>query len=139
MKRTLVALVLPLAFVAGCGGDSEESSSAPSFTPIDSRTIKPAGDQMKLVDACPLVEQALPGGTLPEASEWVAAASTLRSLRTIADVEAQNALDLLIPAVEVMASDPAPGQEFLDAEGGLLAGLDGLANRCKAVGSSALQ
>jgi hypothetical protein len=60
-------------------------------------------------------------------------------MREAGDTETRNALDLLIPAVEELTDDPPNGQPKLDADQALIGALDAVADRCAAVGSSALQ
>lgn len=134
--RGFVALGLISVLFSGCGNDANENSrdsaaASAAKTPITLTTLR---------DTCPEIEFGLPDGTiLVEPSEWVTYLEKLHRLRDTGDTEAKNVIDKLIPPVEVWANDPDQGQPTSDAVGGLIEALNTIADRCKSVGSSALQ
>ena len=126
MKRTwLIALLLPLA---ACGSEPEVAAQPEASSPA------PATEPRQgLVEICPEVEAALPG-SLGEESERQEFLTFLATTREAGDVEAQNALDLLIERVEEY-----PNLDIFDARAGYRDGISAFATRCAAAGSSALQ
>jgi hypothetical protein len=130
VRTSVVIAVFSAVVVAGCGGSgaSEANSGAVTNTPKDLAT---------LVETCPEMEAAMPGDAiLSEPAEWKATGERLSELREAGDTETKNAIDLLLPAVEVLANDPKRGQESVDADQGLISALDAVRTRCEAVGSS---
>lgn len=121
--------VIASALLAGCGGDEEAQPAAPSSDP-------PA--TVALVDACPDIEAGLPTGAFPSAEQWSAYNAELSELAEAGDVETQNAIEVLRPAVVELAANPG-GSELLDARASLRSALGTVAERCASVGSSALQ
>ena len=86
------------------------------------------------------MEESLPSArSVPTAEEWEVYAERLHALRDAGDTETQDALDLLIPHVEELASDRARGQTYLEPQGPFNSALDDVAERCRAAGSTALQ
>jgi hypothetical protein len=135
MKKATVAGLALILLTSACGG-SESASDRPTLTPSSSGPTAPA---ISLRQSCPQIEAALPTGVVTPASEWQQFGLRLSEIADAGDLETKNALMGLQSAVDILASDPANGQPALDAEQSLLAALDNLAIRCKAVGSSALQ
>lgn len=129
MRRAVTIGAALLLLLVGCSSDGEGDP------PSDETEI----EAVSLADTCPEVEAALPNGFLPPASKWETYAGELDELAAAGDTETQNALAGLQDAVDTLADDPPAGNQFLDADQALLSALDNLADRCKAVGSSALQ
>lgn len=102
---------------------------------------------MTLKEICPQVEAALPSDYLPEADQLKTFAGALQALSLGGDLEAQNAIPLLLQPTEdyyeVVTTGKQHGAAALDklfaADQEFLRGIDAFAKRCKAVGSSALQ
>lgn len=94
---------------------------------------------MSLRDTCPEVEVVIRDlGSFPEAAPADAARARVAQLSDAGDTETQNALAGLVDALSAMAV-AQPGDQYVDADRALISSLDNLADRCKAVGSSALQ
>jgi hypothetical protein len=127
-----VAAALLATLLAACGSGEPTSGDSPASSPSVTTTAN------SLKDTCPQVEAALPTGLVPPSSKFEAARVEIQGLSDSGDVETQNALDGLVKALAAMR-DASPGGEYVDASQKLLAALDDLAIRCKAVGSSALQ
>ncbi|GAB6983546.1 hypothetical protein JCM10369A_00700 [Nocardioides pyridinolyticus] len=121
---------MPLAaatyLLSGCGGTTDAGTTAEG--------------ELTLKDICPKVESALPGEMQPKPAALERFAAQLNDLREQGDREAQDALDLLITPTEVYL-DQASAQdpELPNANLAWLVGIDELAERCEAAGSSALQ
>jgi hypothetical protein len=130
--------VMLVGLLAACGsGDGTTGDSPAAGTPeVSSPTVTASANSLK--DTCPLVEAALPSGMVPPSSKFEAARVEIRGLSDSGDVETQNALDGLLRALAAMR-DASPGGEYVDASQKLIAALQDLGIRCKAVGSSALQ
>ncbi|RNL66221.1 hypothetical protein EFK50_00935 [Nocardioides marmoriginsengisoli] len=90
-------------------------------------------------ETCPLIEAAIPADVMAEPSVWTKAGAELRELSSSGDAETKNAIDILLPAIDALAADPAPGADALAAFDGLTTAIRTMADRCEAVGSSALQ
>jgi hypothetical protein len=133
MKRAILGGFAIILLTSGCGASGvsqAEPASAPKAAP---------SPKTSLLDSCPQVEASLPKGLLPSAAKWQTFATELSGIAKAGDVDTENALEGLRAAVDTLASDPASGQPYLDADQALLEALDNLATRCKTVGSSALQ
>jgi hypothetical protein len=132
--RLLAINALIVALLASCAGDGsggDESAPQASASPTTATT---------LAETCPEVEAKMPKEQIfAEAADWATYADALQRMRIAGDTETKNALDLLIPAVEDLADDPPDGQAKLAADRALIGALNTLADRCAAVGSSALQ
>lgn len=125
-----VALTWALAGCDGGGGASPKESSS-----------SPAAEGMIVV--CPKVEAAIPSNMgVPSLEQLNRLHEALVQIQTSADLEASNAVGLLIFGVEQgidAYTDGATTMPALAASRALLDGLDAIAGRCKAAGSSALQ
>lgn len=136
MRLTVVGLALGLVLVA-CGGDDGGDSNggvaAPS-TQTESAAEPPAVVDLKTT--CPEVEAALPDYS--EDPAYDAVADEIEGLSAAGDVETQNALGPVIDALRQLATAER-GLPYIEADQAYLSSLDGLATRCAAVGSSALQ
>ena len=84
------------------------------------------------------MEAALPEDGFAKASRWAKFATEVDKIAASGDVETMNALESVQEAADLLAADAGPEAAF-EAEGKMLDALDNLADRCKAVGSSALQ
>jgi hypothetical protein len=135
--RQLLALAVAISALAGCGGNGESARVADQPAP-SAATPSPTPDPQSLRATCPDIEAALPRSPYPRAGASANFLTRLEELRSAGDTETRNAIDVLIPLVEDLAADPS-GSEYLEAHSALLEALDTLADRCKAVGSSALQ
>lgn len=116
--------------LSSCGGSDEQAEPR---EPESSKT--PA---TTLAETCPEIEAGLPGGFYPKPTRWIEYGDQLEALSEQGDTETQNAIGIITPAVGSLAADPG-GSDLLDARAELRDGLDVLADRCEAVGSSALQ
>lgn len=128
--RGLIVTFLGL-LLAGCGGGDASSP--------DEVAASSAPPALTLREACPEIEAGLPEGVVPSASRWSTYAAELRGLQQAGDTETNNAVGLLLPAVDGLAADPRGGIPLLDARADLRDSLDAVAKRCRSVGSSALQ
>lgn len=142
MRLTIAGFALALA-LTGCGGDDSsgagrddpgqeatpsETSTAATFKP------SPGASVADLRTTCPEVEAAL-----PQYDDGMAAAvPKVESLSAAGDTETQNALAPVIEAMRELAGAEEVN-DLLDARAAYRNSLDGLAGRCAAVGSSALQ
>ena len=115
--------------VAGCGGAGSTDDAQPSPAAAEATT---------LAETCPEIEAKLPKSGYPSRKAWEQYQVDLEVMRSQGDTETKNALGLLIPAVNDLATDPN-GMALLDAREGLRDALDLMRKRCHAVGSSALQ
>lgn len=133
--RGLAGMVMGVCLlVTGCGGGEVAGSPTPEAAPSPTPTAAP---ERSLKDTCPLIEQATPNGAYPGEGRLAVYVSDLDELAAQGDVETDNALKILRAAVQDMRG--ASGSAFFDAHSGWLHALDVVADRCKAVGSSALQ
>jgi hypothetical protein len=135
-RAVLTASATALLLVSACGGTVEEASSEPASA------ITSAGPSLQpasLREACPEVEAAMPEGVIPSAARWQKFSVELDELAVAGDVETKNALENLEEAVDRLAEDPPAGQAYLEAHQALLDAIINLADRCEAVGSSALR
>jgi hypothetical protein len=120
--------------VAGCASHQpteqvDAASATESPTPAAVANLK---------DSCPLVEAALPQDEF-KGAQLRAFLATLSQLSEAGDVETKNALKIVISASqELLHSRQAPLGR-LSAHPAWLSSLDTLAERCRTVGSSALQ
>lgn len=130
-SRNVLVSVMLVGLLAACGSGEPTSGDSPASSPSVTTTAN------SLKDTCPQVEAALPG-IMASSSKIEAARVEIQGLSDSGDVETQNALDGLVQALAAMR-DATPGGEYVDASQKLLAALDDLAIRCKAVGSAALQ
>lgn len=123
--------ILSLALLLGaCTTTEKEAGNTPTVVEQPLVSLK---------DSCSKVEAATPDEMLPTLEQWASAADQLAQIAEEGDLETKNALERLQAAVTTYESDPEPGQPSVDASLEYLHSLDGLADRCKAVGSSALQ
>jgi len=138
MRLIAVTVVACLMTVTGCSSNSssDESDEEPSRAPSSS-----AGT-LSVKDVCPEIEAALPPDVMTETDAVKQFGDRLLELHAESDTEARNAIDLLGPATlnlrEALEAD-AGGSEFLDVRARFLDGLNAVARRCKAAGSTALQ
>lgn len=146
MRLTIAGLALAFA-LTGCGGD-DSSSAGGDETPPDAppsetstaATFKPSPDTSAadLKTTCPEVEAALPD-LYADGSTYGETVQTVEGLRDAGDAETQNALAPVITALRGLERAGNDALAALEARGPYYAALDGLALRCNAVGSSALQ
>ena len=140
MKQFVVAVsVAVLALALGACGSGEDEAAESAQAPSSAASSSSAAPALTLREACPEVEAAMPGGMLPPASRWEQFSADLDALAEQGDTETQNALAGLQDSAEVLASDPANGSPLVDATQAYLTSLDNFADRCRAVGSSALR
>lgn len=151
MIRSAIALALMVALTGACGdGDSEpESAPSPSTSSTDSASVSPSASEsqslaplMTLREVCPEVEAALPGGAIPERGPMNTFVGQVNHLQSSSDVEAQNALELLLPAsteLQRVIALSGTGSLLMDSLSAWLDAISAFAKRCKAAGSSALQ
>lgn len=140
--RSVLALVASLALLAGCGDDGgasgEQGEPAASSSPTET----------KLVNTCPEVESAIRRNE--DADGYSELKSDLDALAESGDTETKNALVGLIEATAQLieherksdAGELSPEDamtELLDAQDAFDGAVGTLADRCEAVGSSALQ
>jgi hypothetical protein len=145
--KTLVVALLAVAALSGCGSDSDSTAkpaakSASSTPTAPSATPTTEAPVVTLREICPQVESALPGGMIPKYMAMSAFYDTLGTLRDSGDLEAQNALDLLIGPtgdLETEIQYDSRGEPLNSAMSAWLDGISAFADRCKAAGSSALQ
>jgi hypothetical protein len=153
MRLLVGALVAGLLVVGGCGGDGQDSqgsnpspaeetaSSTPQSTPTPSPTPTPAG--LSLLQICPQVEAALPRNMdVPSQAQLAQVKTAMSSIFQTGDLEAQNALQLFLDAIDAASAayqDPNETVPGITASEDFIDGLSAFANRCKAAGSSALQ
>lgn len=138
MRLTFAGLALAL-LLAGCGGESgdqaatpEEPTTTASTAPVAPETTTASVADLKTT--CPEVE-----ASLPQYDDGMAAAvPKVESLSAAGDTETQNALAPVIAAMRELA-DAEEVNDLFDARAAYRDSLDGLAGRCNAVGSSALQ
>lgn len=130
--RTGLTMVVLVALLAGCGGGSDEASAP------EPETTTATPEANTLAETCPEIEAELPAGAVPNASEWRTYWSNLGEMAEAGDTETQNAIEVLRPAVDQLAMAPS-GEDLIDARGSLNSALSAVADRCSAVGSSALQ
>lgn len=129
MKYWRAALVATLAtLVAGCADGEPEN--APEVTATS--TAKP----LDMRSTCPMVESALPG-LRANASAWQDFLSELDRIASEADLETQNALELMKPGARSMYKLANEGGIPIGAEMSLLASMEKFGARCRAAGSSA--
>lgn len=134
--KTIVSLALVASALAG--GCSTTDGDQPAAKP--SSATSSAAAAMTLKDICPQVEAALPAGTYPSAAKLQRFAVQIAHLSAGGDHEAQTALALLGHPTDVyLRAERAKDPSVFDAHQGWLDGLDALARRCKAAGSTALQ
>lgn len=143
MRHLVLGTALLLALTAcGSGDDNvDESSETVTVTESDApaeTSAAPKEELTPLVEVCPEVEAALPSSGFPYPREWTKFVDRLVELGQNADTEADNAINLLIPPAGELSTDPS-GSDLLDARSQLRTALDTVAERCAAVGSSALQ
>lgn len=141
MRLMVVGLVLGLALVA-CGDGEENAEGASDSSASTTETVveppappsPPAVADLKTT--CPEVEAALPDYSEDPAYDVVA--EEVFRLSAAGDTETQNALQPVIEALRGLATAER-GLPYIEADQAYLSSLDGLATRCAAVGSSALQ
>ena len=128
MNRVAIG-VLFLAFLLGaCGGSGESDSKSASKAPSVSLKV-----------SCPKVEAALPTDVVPSPEQWTQVSEALAKIADEGDLETKNAIESLQRAVATFEAGPERGQEYVDAEDSLISSIQAVADRCKVVGSSALQ
>jgi hypothetical protein len=145
-SRGLGLVVLFGIALSGCAdSDSTPDAATPresSVTASSSLTPEPSGpaptsEPATLRETCPQVEAALPSDSYARGPRWAQYLAELTMLYSAGDLETQNALDVLIPAIQDLALSDS--STYLDAHIEMLHALDTMAERCKAAGSSALQ
>jgi hypothetical protein len=115
------------------------SSISPTSTTTSTTTTATTGTAT-LFQTCPKVEAALPREMVPTPAEDMKASQDIQALWVAGDLETRNALQDLSPSLaRRSAAEPEGGTKYLDAEGAVLTAVTKLAERCKAVGSSALR
>lgn len=125
VMRPDIFVVVMLIALGACSGtpDTEPSDRA-----------QPSGSAgVNLAQACPKVEVALPDSLTDEAERHELQQS-LSTIRNEGDHDARVALDPIIAAVDNYATT-----DIFDARAAYRDALSELAERCEAVGSSALQ
>lgn len=143
MKRITNLCVLALLTTASAAGCSEaEQSPATAPTPSASTPAKsPEPELITLKEACPEIEAALPAGDRP--TKIIAFGDRLVELHEAGDREAKNAINFLAAAtldlLTVLEDKDASLLDLLDARAGFRDAIDVVADRCRTVGSSALQ
>lgn len=136
MIGRMVVAVGAVLLLAGCGGGSGSASVGAAAT------SKAPAETLRQV--CPQVERALDPyefGPVKQ-SEIHRFQLDVLHLQSHADLEASNALRLLVQANGQALAVYSDGQTLLpgaEAAGDVLDGIDAFAKRCKAAGSSALQ
>lgn len=120
--------------LAGCGGDG---GSAAAPTPEASEGTSATPQPVTLAETCPKVEAELPDESA-SLTDWRNYWNELGAMSDEGDAETQNAIDVLRPAVDDMAT-AVSSRKVLDARSSLNSALNTMADRCAAVGSSALQ
>ena len=124
-RESVVGLLLAVS-LAGCGGVAAK-----------------AEPKLTLKQACPLIEKVIQDAddgemfTSPTKAQTILDAMAKLAKRS--DTEARNAIDVLVEAERVLANDPKPGQDSIDAMSRETSAFETLATRCAAVGSSAFQ
>lgn len=118
------------ALLGGCGTSDDQDPGAVEPPAVSESTAR------ALVEVCPEVEAAVIAADSDDGDD-AALLATVTALSEDGDLETQNALRNLVEAVQAMVD--AEGADVIDAQGGYIDALDGLADRCEAVGSSALQ
>lgn len=151
MIRLATALALVVALSGACGdGDKEpETAPGPSTSSPDSTSVSASASEtqslaplMTLREVCPEVEAALPGGMIPKRGPMNTFVGQLNHLQSTGDVEAQNALELLLPAsseLQQVIALSGTGSLLTDTLSAWIDAISAFAKRCKAAGSSALQ
>ncbi|WP_418060812.1 hypothetical protein [Pimelobacter simplex] len=135
MMRKALGAITALALLGAltaCGGGNDGAS--PEARPAD----EPTSD-LRLKDACPLIEQALldTGANTGGRDEIAAFTREALDLYARSEAEAQAALEGLVQASSQYGQGGVDGVVAEQAE--FSNALDELAAECKAVGSSALQ
>lgn len=141
MKATMILAAAVLAAAAGgCSSTEKTPEEKPSSSPSSSST--PTPQPRTLRETCPDIEAALPNGYLPKADRMATFLGELADLEERGDTETKNAIELLRPATaeyhDAVATD-APATDVLEAHMAWLGAISAVADRCKTVGSSALQ
>jgi hypothetical protein len=134
LRLGVMLAAVPL-LVACAGGSDVEPTSSP-----DSSSSAAA---LTMTEVCPEVEAALPGGMLPSRGQLSRFRATLGQLAAKSDLETQNAIEVLTAGADAMSKayglhdgDPSA---MVDGSRAWDAGISQFADRCGAVGSSALQ
>lgn len=139
MKIPMILVAIVLTTV-GC--TSENTAPPENSASSEQPTSTPTPEPRSLRETCPDIEAALPGGYMPEAPKMADFLGELASLEEQGDTETKNAIELLRPATaefhDAIATD-APPADKLDAHSAWLDAISAVADRCAAVGSSALQ
>lgn len=135
-----LGVLLAMSWMTGCSGD-DGGARSPATPQAETTTAQP---ELNMMDVCPAVEDALPGRFADTARppKLEVLRADLVELHDQSDLESQNALDLMIGAVDQALGayeDPEALLPTLDASGYMLDGISAFATRCKAAGSSALQ
>lgn len=135
MTRKALGAIAAMALIgalAACGGNDDEASS-------EARSAGEPPSDLRLKDACQLIEQALVDTGANEGGRDEIAAFTREALDLYArsEADAQAALEGLVQASSQYGQEGADGVVAEQAE--FSSALDDLAAECKAVGSSALQ
>lgn len=139
VKRTLVTLVAVVLVLGGCS----PSDDGPAAAEPAAETSAPAGD-VALVDLCPEVEVVLnervPTDEVMDGGDYQVLRGHLEPLAETGDTEAANAVGVLVRSVnDAIESLMNSDGDYLAARAHLRAGVRTFAERCRVVGSSALQ
>ena len=129
-------LVTATYLLSGCGGTDD---SGPTAEEAKTPTASEAGT-MTLKDTSAEDESSLTADMRPKPAALERFAEQLKDLNELSDLEAQDALSVLItPTVMYTDHADAEDSELANANLAWLVGIDEFAERCKAAGSSALQ
>lgn len=137
--RHIALAVLLAATLGACGGDAEDDAGKGAET-SETPSAEP---ELTMRDVCPMVEDALPkNGFKAGADGFQSFADELEVLHAQADPEAQNAIEEARAGTDRLVKVLESGKTGLFASEGeeaFLQGMNAMARRCKAAGSSALQ
>lgn len=134
LSANLSMLALFVALTA-CSDDSKDQGAG---EPAASSSVKGLASAT-LKDTCPQLEAAISGiDIVSPPGKITAAQGAVQELSDRGDTETQNALTNVVVALGQLRT-AEQGQGSLDARNSMRAALDNLADRCAAVGSSAMQ
>jgi hypothetical protein len=131
-----ISAALVLLLLTGCSDNGSDKAKA-GGDPTDASTNVASG--VGLRETCPRVEAAIRNVDIISPPVKMATAhGRVQALADAGDLETKNALRGVVEVIEEMQT-AAQGQESVDAFSAWTAAVSNLADRCRAVGSSALQ
>lgn len=134
-----VIYALVASFLLAACGQATSGMSAPRASPMTSASASPTLVGATLLETCPQIDSVLADlSSNWTGAEWKAARQKVQTLSDAGDLETQNALTVLLAALETLQSEPE-GQAWLDAKEARDNALSNLNRRCRTAGTSTVQ